>query len=168
MIKITDNSNYLQYEIHNQGYELRFSDGEWSCSPADEAAIQSIIDGFDPLPPAKEYAREIVKAASAEKRLLYVTQAAGKDAEYTFKAQEAAQFNIDETVGVFMQGRINATGESAAVIALEWNAKGIAWKQVGAMIAGLEDKFSIDLAAETDWTKCEAIALAAVASIEAI
>ena len=133
-----------------------------------DVELQSMIDSYDPLPEAKAEALQRVKEASATKRLQFVTQAAGKDAEYTFKAQEAAQFGIDGSIGVFMQGRINATGDTAAEVAAIWNANTNGWKQVGAAIAGLEDKASKQIGAETNWQQCSVVADAIIAQIEAI
>ena len=133
-----------------------------------DIAVQAIIDSYAPLPDAQAEAKELIKEASATQRLKYVTQAAGKDAEYTYKALEATQFDIDGSIGVFMQGRINATGETALAIATEWNAKGAGWRQVGANIAGLEDKANMLINAETDWKNCVTIANSIVAQIEVI
>lgn len=159
-------NKYLLKSINDAGYSKVTLDGVTTYS--DPAAVQAIIDTFDPLQDTQAEAKELVKQASATQRLKYVTQAAGKDAEYTYKAKEAEQFGIDGSVGVFMQGRINATGETALAIAAEWNAKGAGWRQIGANIAGLEDKASILINAEADWKNCVTIANSIVAQIEAI
>ena len=67
-----------------------------------------------------------------------------------------------------MQARINATGETAATVATEWNAKSVAWQAVGASIAAIEDKSRQDIDAETAWQQCDVIAQSALVSIEAI
>jgi len=157
---------YLDNEIQRQGHYLNKVDHVWECS--NEAAVQAIIDSFDPLPFAQDDANEKVKTASAAKRLEFVTQAAGKDAEYALKAAEAKQFDIDASVGVFMQARIDKTGESATDVATEWNAKNIGWQAIGASIAALEDKSSQDIKAATEWTMCNVIAEAAIVEIETI
>ena len=174
MINYIEKSNKMHTAIDEAGYYLiantndQAFDQAGNQSVAIDEAVQAIIDSFDPLPESKSEAKTLVKEASATKRLEYVTQAAGKDAEYTFKAQEATQFNLDSSVGVFMQARIDATGETAATVATEWNAKSVAWQAVGASIAAIEDKSSQDIDAETDWQQCDVIAKAALVSIEAI
>jgi hypothetical protein len=164
MILYIEKGANLHKAISNAGYTLYKLDGSWVSS--DDTAVQAIIDSYDPLPEAKADALQRVKEASVTKRLEFVTQAAGKDAEYTFKAQEAAQFDIDGSVGVFMQGRINATGDTAAEVAAIWGANAAGWKQVGAAIAGLEDKASAQINALTDWKQCETVANAIIAEIE--
>lgn len=165
-IRMIVDNKYLRDEIEKQGYTFYILDGVFKSS--DDIAVQAIIDTFDPLPYAQAEALELVKEASAKKRLQYVTQAAGKDAEYTFKAQEAVQFGIDGTIGVFMQARMDATGETAQQTADLWNARSAGWKAVGAAIAGLEDKASNDIEAETNWQNCKAIAETIIAQIEAL
>jgi len=166
MINYINKGVWLQQEIANQGHSLFKLDNLWIMS--DEVAVQEIIDTFDPLPYAQAEAETKVKAASATKRLEFVTQAAGKDAEYTFKAAEAKQYDIDTTVGIFMQARATATGETPAAIAAEWNAKSLGWQAIGASIAALEDKANQDIKAEANWQNCNVIAEAAITAIEAI
>ena len=61
-----------------------------------------------------------------------------------------------------MQARMNLTNETALMVANEWNAKAIAWQEIGASIAALEDKASQDIDAQTDWKQCKVIAKAAI------
>lgn len=166
MILYIEKGANLHKAISNAGYTIYKLDGSWVSS--DDTAVQAIIDRYDPLPEAKAEALQRVKEASATKRLEFVTQAAGKDAEYTFKAREATQFEIDGSVGVFMQARMSLTGDTAQSVADLWNANALAWKQVGAAIAGLEDKANKDIGAETDWQQCNVLADAIIAQIEAI
>ena len=85
-----------------------------------------------------------------------------------FKEKEAKQYDIDSNVGIFMQARMDATGESAKLIAAEWNAKSNAWQAIGASIAAMGDKASIDIKAETDWKRCSVLANNAIKLIEAV
>ena len=176
MINYIEKGSSLHEAVKSAGYSISHKDNivvicrldQESITMDDESVVQSIIDNHDSIPSAQSDAKELVKEASATKRLQYVTQAAGKDAEYTFKAQEATQYNLDSSVGVFMQARINATGETAATVATEWNAKSVAWQAIGASIAAIEDKSSQDIDAETAWEECDVIAKAALVNIEAI
>jgi len=166
MINHKDKGKGLAKAIAKAGHWLRVDDNVIITS--DAAAVQLIIDNYNPLPEAQAEAKTKVKEASAIKRLEFVTQAAGKDAEYTFKAQEAIAYDIDGTIGVYMQGRMDATADSAATVAAEWNINALAWKQVGAYLAGLEDKANKLINAETDWQQCTAIAASIVDEIKAI
>lgn len=152
----TKNNANLHRLFRTAGFSVARHDGIWVTS--DDAAVQAIIDKYNPLPDAQKDALQKVKDASASKRLEFVTQAAGKDAEYTFKAREATQFNIDGSIGVFMQARMDATGDTATIVADVWNANAAGWMQVGAYIAGLEDKATKLISEETDWTQCSKIA----------
>jgi hypothetical protein len=133
-----------------------------------DEASQKLINEFDPLPYAKKDAKQLVKDASARKRLQYITQAAGKDAEYKTKEAEAVKYEIDGTIGVFMQARMNKTGEGSISVGLEWSAKAANWKAIGAEIAAIEDKAGIDLDACEDWTLCESIAKLAIESFDSV
>ena len=166
MINYIEKGHWLHTEVWSQGYNFSQKGKVWVSS--NDTAVQVIIDAFDPLPHAQSAAIDLVKEASASKRLEYVTQAAGKDAEYKTKEAEAKQFDSDATVGVFMQARINLTSESASTVATEWNAKSVAWQSIGAQIAALEDKASADINAELDWEQCQVIADAAVITIKGL
>ena len=174
MITYIEKGVNLHSAINAAGYRLipntndQAFDSDGNQSPEIDTAVQLIIDNYDPLPEAQAEAKAKVKEASAAKRLKFVTQAAGKDAEYTFKAQEATQYDIDGTIGIYMQGRMTATGDTAAIVAAAWNANALAWKQVGAYLAGLEDKASADINAELNWQQCNVIADAIIAQIEVI
>ncbi|MEJ1353105.1 MAG: hypothetical protein RPU39_00250 [Candidatus Sedimenticola sp. (ex Thyasira tokunagai)] len=176
MINHIDKGSWLCDHLLNQGYVVGSNFGEvyahredgQPLSAADEVAVQAIVDDFDPLPFAREEALDLVKEASAKKRLEFVTQAAGKDAEYVFKGLEAAQYVVDGTVGTFMAVRMFETDETATEVATEWNAKAAGWKQIGAYLGALEDLASRDIAAETDWQQCSVIAQEIVARIEAV
>ena len=166
MINYTEKGYALHDAIKLAGHSLVEHNREWVSS--DDVAVQAIIDSFDPLPYAQSDANAKVKEASAAQRLKYVTQSAGKDAEYKTKEEEAKQYNLDQSVGVFMQARMTATSETAATVAAEWTAKSIGWQAIGAAIAAIEDKASQDIDAETDWQQCDVIAQSAVSSIELI
>ena len=154
------------HKIESQGHFLARKNNAWV--PSDEEAVQVIIDTFDNLPFAKAEAKTLVKDASAKKRLQYITQAAGKDAEYKTKEAEAEKYEIDGTVGVFMQARIDKTGEGSATVGAEWSVKATYWKAIGAEIAAIEDKAGIDIDACTDWVLCESIAQSAIDSFDLI
>lgn len=135
-------------------------------APVSQATLDNLASTYDPLAVAKMKAAERVKTASRMTRAKYVTDAPGKDAEYEQKRLEAAAYAATATVGPWMQGRMTATGEAAASVAAEWSVQAAAWVQLGAAIAGLEDKASADIDAATTIAECEAIADQAVVALE--
>jgi hypothetical protein len=168
MINLPDSKNntHLQNYIADQGYSIKRVDNEWVTS--NDGLVQILIDNFDPLLEVKSESKQMVKDASAKKRLQYITQAAGKDAEYKTKEAEAAQYEIDGTIGVFMQARMNKTGEGSIAVGLEWSAKAANWKAIGAEIAAIEDKAGIDIDNCTNWLLCESITKLAIESFDLI
>ena len=166
MINYTEKGYWLHQELGEAGLGISQLDNVWTYNVSDEAAIQAIIDNFDPLPFARTDAVASIKLASVDKRLEYVTGAPGKDAEYKTKEAEAVLFGLEATVGIYMQARMTATGETALQVATLWNDKSLAWRTVGADISAIEDKAGLDLYEETDWTKCAEIAKSAITDIE--
>jgi hypothetical protein len=166
MLNITQVSAGFKASLEGKGLTLSKHNNEWLSS--DDEIVQALYDAFDSLPYAQAEAKSQVKDASAIKRLQYVTQAAGKDAEYKTKEAEAEKYEIDGTVGVFMQARMDKTGEGSIAVGLEWSAKALSWKAIGAEIAAIEDKASMDLDACIDWKLCESIAQSAIDSFNLI
>jgi hypothetical protein len=166
VIKYIEKGIWLHYAIAKAGYSINQKDGVWITS--NDKAVQAIINLFDPLLHAQASAKQQVKDASAKKRLQYITQAAGKDAEYKTKEAEAEKYEIDGSIGVFMQARMNRTGEGSIVVGMEWSAKAANWKAIGAEIAAIEDKAGIDLDAVEDWALCESITKLAIESFDLI
>lgn len=117
---------------------------------------------------ARREAHKAVKQAAKNKRSEYVTDAPGKDAEYRAKQREAEQFAVDGSVGLWMQARMDLTGETSAQVAGEWAAKSVAWQQIGAAIAAIEDRASQEISGTVDWSQCEAIANTAISDIGSI
>ena len=168
MIAYTEKGKWLISAIGEAGYWLRNTHNPIpgkDYNVKDEDAIQAIIDSFDPLPFAQSEAKEKIKEASFTKRLEFVTDAPGKDAEYRAKQSEAEQYEVDATVGVYMQARVGVTGEATQQVADVWNAKSVSWRAIGAQMCAIEDKAMMDLGEEADWTSCSTIANAAIAGI---
>ena len=176
MINYIEKGIHLHKALHEAGYDIYHSDGVPTATRTDGAVmlqsdvntVNQLIADFDPLPYAKAEAKEKIKEAAANARARYVTGGAGKDAEYTLKAAEAKQFTVDGTVGVFMQGRMNLTGETAQAVADEWNLKAQQWEQLGATIAGIEDKARADIDAQTDWNLVAGVAQGYIDTLDAI
>jgi len=166
MITYIEKGRGLHEEIVRQGFSLRNLDGVYYSN--DDVAVQNIIDTYNPLSYARAQAKTLVKEISASKRLQYTTQVAGKETEYASKINEANTYLFNGDVGIYMQNRIDITGESASTIANIWQVKNAASTSNIAAIAALEDKLSLDIDNETDWTKCRGIAQLAISNIEAI
>ena len=171
MINYVEKGIWLHNAIHAAGYKFQnaanlVSDKDYIVS--EEAAIQAIIDAFDPLPFAVADAIKSIKDVSATKRLQYVTDAPGKDLEYKIKQEEADEFYDSSAVGMYMQARMDLTSETALQVADIWNDKFFERATSGASLSAIEDKAAIDLYAETDWTQCSVIASIAIAALEAV
>jgi hypothetical protein len=168
MISFT-NKKYLGDHLTSIGINVHAENNDLICTSGHtDIEVQIAIDAYDCLPTVKAESKQQVKDASAKKRLQYITQAAGKDAEYKTKEAEAAQYEIDGSIGVFMQARMNKTGEGSAKVGVEWSAKATNWKAIGAEIAAIEDKAGMDIDACTDWVLCESIAKSAIDSFDLI
>lgn len=61
MIRYTEKGRWLHDAVRRAGHQLWEENGEWKSS--NDAAVQAIIDGFDPLP---EYKAEKVKVIKAD------------------------------------------------------------------------------------------------------
>ena len=171
MIIYTEKGRWLGEAIGEAGYWLHNGHNPVpgkDYNIADESAIQAIIDSFDSLPFARKDAINSIKLASVAKRLEYVTDAPGKDAEYKDKEAEADEYYKSTTVGMYMQARMDLTSETALQVADTWNDKGSARMVATSKIGAIEDKARMDLYAETEWQDCAGIAEAAVTAIEAV
>ena len=167
MINYIEKGKWLHELIVSSGYSIE-QRGDGNFYSDNDSVVQSIVDSFDPLPYAKNDAKKSVKESASNARARYVTGGAGKDAEYNFKAMEAKQHTIDGTIGTFMQGRMDLTGETDQAVADEWNAKSAAWQSLGATIAGIEDKAIMDINAASDWTLVTGIAQNYINTLDAI
>jgi len=136
MIDYIEKGIWLHDAIHAAGLELYRKDNVWIAS--DEVVVQAIINSFNPLPCAQEEAKTSVKEVSASKRLQYATQVAGKETEYASKINEANTYLFNGDIGIYMQNRIDITGESAGTIANIWQMKNAASTSNIATIAELQ------------------------------
>lgn len=134
-------------------------------NPADVTTAQALVDSFDSLAAEIAFQIERIRATSRISRGKHVTDAPGKDAEYTKKEAEAIDFTANAIVGPFMQKRIDRTGETPAVVAAEWSARAAALTDLGATIAAIEDQARIDMENAPTWQACKGIANAAIAEL---
>ena len=170
MINYINKGRWLHQAITVAGHVLVEHNRVWQSD--DDAAVQTIIDNFDPLPYARADALARIKQAAADKYAQYATQAPGKDAVYAAKQTEAeAHYNAganDGPVGPYLQARMTRTGETANAISAEWRAKAAAWTALAAAIDAAQDHATAQINAATDWTAIDGLAGAAIAEIEAL
>lgn len=166
MINYIEKGSDLHKRITEAGHWLIQRDGVWVSD--DDTAVQTIIDAYDPLPPARAEAIGRVKQSAANKYGEYASAAPGKDAVYAAKQLEAQQHAINAAIGPYMQARINKTGETAAAIAAEWSAKSTAWNALAAQIDAIQDNATAQINTATDWTVLASLADAAASEIEAL
>ncbi|RMD60203.1 hypothetical protein D6833_10200, partial [Candidatus Parcubacteria bacterium] len=80
---------YLLDEVVKNGHSFWWDITAQRWRSSDDAAVQQIIDTFDPLPVARQTAEQRVDAAAGEARARYITVAPGQDAVYNLKLQQA-------------------------------------------------------------------------------
>ena len=166
MITYTEKGIWLHDAIHDAGHTLQQVGQDWIAD--DEAAVQAIIDSFDPTPHSAAEQKARIDEAAGAARARYITVQPGQEATYQRKEQEARQYLADGTIGPMLQAEADATGMAVADLANQIVATADQWTQLAAAIEAkrMSAKRAID--AETDWTKHKAIADAAIAYLEAI
>ncbi len=134
----------------------------------DPAAVQAIVDAYDPLPEAQQAAKARVDAAAGAARARHITVAPGQEAVYLIKEAEARAYLADATEGALLAAEAAALGLDVAAAAQAIVARATAWRSVAATIEGLRlgAKAAIDAAA--DRAACGPLADAAVAGLEAV
>ena len=124
------------------------------------------------LPAAKFNATNQVKAAARSVYAKYATDAPGKDAVYTDKYAESQAYSSSAEVGLYMQARIDLTGENPAEVAGEWNALGAAWRAIAAQADAVQDNAKRDIDAIEDSPTAvedvESIAATAIATLDGL
>ena len=181
MITYTEKGKWLHETVRAQGYMLRQEDGTWkaydisgSQSAAIDAAVQSIIDNYDPLPIAQQEAIDRVNQAVSSAREKFATYLPFQSESYMQKYQDCDRFRAagypeaDIANYRYVNARAtrrNTTGKLAIQDVLTLGDK---WLQLLFEIEDLRDNYNDQIKAETDWTQCKAIADAAEAEVETI
>ncbi|RMD66651.1 hypothetical protein D6833_01225, partial [Candidatus Parcubacteria bacterium] len=78
---------YLLQAVIDAGYDMWWDAASNVWRSSNDSAVQSIVNTFDPLPPAQQAAEQRVDAAAGEARARYITVAPGQDAVYNLKLQ---------------------------------------------------------------------------------
>lgn len=164
MITYTEKGYGLHQAIAAAGHSLSQVDGVWIAS--DEAAVQAIIDAFDPLPPARDEARIAIDEAAERARLRYITPGAGQAATYQIKEAQARQYLADGTVGILLRLEAQATGASVAEVSALIVATAEQWIGLAALIEARRMGAKAAVGAEIDWRQCAVIAAQAVAELD--
>ena len=166
MISYVEKGIGLHDAIRDAGYWLYQENGVWWSS--DDAAVQAIIDGFNPLPLAKTAGSNAVDDAAGAARSRYLTIQPGQDATYQYKAADAAAYLANGVVGSWLQSEAAATGVTVAQAAANINVVAQAWIAKGSQIEGRRMQAKTAINAATDWTTIAGIAAQAVADLGAM
>lgn len=168
MITYSEKGHWLHDEIEAAGHTLSRIDGVWVSS--NDAAVQAIIDSFDPKPYAQAEAIQAIDAAAGQARARYITVQPGQDSVYTLKREQAEKCKAagyDPTGLSLIEYEVASTGKSAQQVADTILAKASGWIDTAARIEGIRMKAFADIAS-AQWQDCKSIADAAVAQIELI
>ncbi len=152
--------------IHAAGHTLHKLDNDIIVD--DLAAVKLIVKRYDPLPVAREDARQLIQDASREKRAQYVSDLPGKALEYDTKYQEAIEYQHNRSVGTYMKKRIQYTREKPSCIAKEWKQKGQWAFEALSTISAIYDKALFDMQRERDYAKMRVIAKEAIELIKGV
>lgn len=163
---IADAGFHLKANTNNEAYDINGKQ-----SPAIDAAVQAIIDNFDPLPEAKNESIEKVNVAAGEARAKYATDIPFQTEAYNAKLTDAKAFRdggYDEltlTNYPYTSSRAtrqSITGKAAAdyiiAVAAQWDM----------LMFGIEDTRDATIEAinaEKDWLQCNVIADAVVVEL---
>ncbi len=149
------------------GYRLAFVNGQWSYNLADEAAIQNIINTFNPLPLAQADAIKQINAA-VQVKLAKVT-AAYPDLEVSTWPQQMAEaqaFTANAAASTPMLSAIaTASNQTVAVLASAVLAKAAAYTVESGTPVGQRQLYTAQVQAATDWTLIAGITTAALTAI---
>lgn len=166
MITYTDKGPWLLTAIAAAGHWLQLIDGVFVTS--DDAAVQTIIDGFNPLPHAIAEAEAASDAAAGAARARYITVAPGQEATYQIKEAQARAYLATGTIGGMMQAEADALGQTVAAVAATVVATADAWIQLATGIEALRIGGKAQVRAATDWTAIAPIVGSVTATLGAL
>lgn len=172
MINYTEKGIYLHREVERQGYELYQLDNVWISN--DDAAVQRIIDEFDPLPVCRSEAMELINQAAGEARLRYATDIPFQTEAYKIKYEDCAAFKLagypeqDIELYKYVNARAARFGVTGQVAADEIIAIRSFWDNKMFVIENTRDAGNEAVAACTDWTQCKAAAQGFIETLEAV
>ncbi|RMD67294.1 hypothetical protein D6833_00385, partial [Candidatus Parcubacteria bacterium] len=154
---------YLLDEVAKRGHSLWWDPADQAWHSSDDAAVQALINTFDPLPPAQQAAEQRVDAAAGEARARYITVAPGQEAVYNLKLQQAKDYQAagnpaDATPWPLINQEATARGVSPSQVATEIITTANQWIQIAAQIEAIRMKAKADIKAATTWQQCEQIA----------
>jgi len=181
MINYTEKGNGLHLAIFKAGYLLSNEDGAWVASdlqgnrsPEIDAAVQSIIGNYDPLPEAKAEAADRVNVSAGKVRAKYATDIPFQTEAYNSKLADAQAFKAAGYPEVDLANypytnarsvRQVITGQAAADFIIDIAAN---WDMLMFAIENKRDAANEQIEALTDWALCAPTADAIVAEFEAM
>jgi len=180
MIYYVEKGSKLHEAINAAGYHLepntndKAYDVNGNQSAEIDAAVQAIIDTYDPLPNAKQAAVDLVNTAAGKVRTKYATNIPFQTEAYHLKLADAKAFKAagypeSELVSYPYTNaratRQGVTGQAAAdfIIAIAAN-----WNMLMFTIENKRDAANEQIEALTDWALCEPVANTIVAEFEAM
>jgi len=181
MISYIEKGIGLHEEIARQGHRLENRDGTWISD--NDAAVQAIIDSYDPLPYEKQQAHSAIDEAAGRARARYITVAPGQESTYQLKREQAQAYkNAGYTgaVPALVQAEADATGSTPQQAADNILAVAAQWETLAAQIEKTrrQGKLQVDAVTLANLTDQAAITLAlnsiraaadnAVATLDAI
>ena len=181
MINYIEKGEGLHSAISDANYSLERIDNSWHAtdqggnkSDSVDAAVQAIIDKYDPLPTAKQAAADLVNTAAGKVRVKYATDIPFQTEAYNSKLADAKAFKaagypenelVNYPYTYARATRQGITGQAAAdfIIAIADN-----WDALMFAIEDKRDAANEQIEAQTDWKQCETVANAFVAELEAM
>ena len=170
----------LHRAINADGYTLipntndQAFDVSGNQSPEIDAAVQAIINDYDPLPEAQVAAAEKVNIAAGEARTRYVTAVPSQDATYQMKLEDARAFKLANYPEANLSNYPFVTGESQALSSTGQVAANLiigtynSWVFLAAYIEKTRRSANENIKRETVWSNCSVIADAAINKLDAI
>ncbi len=157
MINLQDKHGYIVAEIERQGHSILKINNEWVCS--DEAAVQNIIDNYNPLDKARESALErINKQTQAYIDSQMESYPFFEQQTWELQRQEAAAYLLDNTADTPTIDTIaNHRGLSRLILIERINTKTESWRDLSAKVAGIRQGLLDQVWTETDYTQIEQI-----------
>ena len=180
MINYKEKGGKLHETINAAGYYLepntndKAYDANGNQSAEIDAAVQAIIDTYDPLPNAKQAAVDLINTAAGKVRVKYATDIPFQTEAYNSKLADAKAFKaagypenelVNYPYTYARATRQGITGQAAAdfIIAIADN-----WAAILFAIEDKRDTANEQIEAQTDWKQCEAVANSFVAEFEAM
>jgi hypothetical protein len=167
MITYTEKGYGLQLAVTQAGHWLHRENGVWVSD--NDVAVQAIINGYNPLPYAQQYAISQINAAVQAKLAKVV--AAYPDLEISTwwrQVAEAEAFSANPAATTTTLSTIaSISNQTVATLAASVLAKAAAYSVASGTPVGQRQLYTAQVMAATDWTLIAGITATALAAIGA-